>query len=537
MTPTVADRLFDAVAGVGVTSVFGLPGVHALGLWDSLSRTDLRYIGFRHEQAAAHAADGYGRATGLPGVVLSSTGPGALNMLSALAEAKVSSSPVLAITSTIPSQYLGKKKGYLHETDDLMPAFATATRYAATVSEAAEFPEKLERALDAAIGPRPGPALLEIPMDVISAECGEVPFTKRSRAMPTDDEVAQAALLLSLAARPVIWAGGGVLRSGASDALTALAELLGAPVVTTFMGKGAVTEDHPLCAGTMVRQPEAIAMIEQADLMLAVGTRFSGMATSNWNLRPPSQLIHIDIDPEEVGRNYPVRLGIVADAGAALGAIADALKARLDGPKDPSPQAAQVRQAALARARHEGPDEMGMLDAIRRAIPPEVVTVHDMTVPSYWAVPFLTNTEPNTFHYPYGYASLGFSFPAAIGVWASNPQRHVVSFNGDGGFQYHLRELATAAQTGAKVIALVFNDSRWGVLEAFAKSRYENDFGMDIAGPDFVALARSYGVPGNRVDDADALADALGEALAVQGPSVIDIPGAWKLPPPATYYR
>lgn len=537
MTPTVADRLFDAVASAGVTSVFGLPGVHALGLWDSLSRTDLRYIGFRHEQAAAHAADGYGRATGLPGVVLSSTGPGALNMLSALAEAKVSSSPVLAITSAIPSQYLGKRKGYLHETDDLMPAFSTVTRYSATVTQASAFPEMLARALDAAIGPRPGPALLEIPMDVISAECDEVSFTKRGPVVPTDDEVSQAALLLSLAARPVIWAGGGVLRSGATDALTALAELLGAPVVTTFMGKGAIAEDHPLCVGTMVRQPETMAMIEQADLMLAVGTRFSGMATSNWTLRPPSQLIHIDIDPEELGRNYPVRLGIVADASAALGAITDAVKARLDAPKDPSPQAAQAREAALGRARQEGSDEMRMLDAIRSAVPADVVTVHDMTVPSYWSAPFLEVTRPNTFHYPYGYASLGFSFPAAIGVWASNPDRHVVSFNGDGGFQYHLRELATAAQTRAKVIALAFNDSRWGVLEAFAKARYENDFGMDIQGPDFVDLARSYGIPGRRVEDAGGLSAAIVEALGVDGPSLIEVPGAWKLPPPASYYR
>ena len=538
MTAPVAKQLFDTLRSIGVDTCFGLPGVHALGLWNAMSRTDIAYMGFRHEHAAAHAADGYGRATGKPGLVLSSTGPGALNMLSALAEARVSSSPVLAITSAIPTKYLHKQKGYLHETDDLMPAFRAVTRYAATVTSPDEFPRMLTEALDAAIGSRPGPALLEIPMDVIAADCDQVAYSAPVPAAPTDDEVAQAALLLSLAARPVIWAGGGVLRGKASQQLQRLAERLGAPVVTTFLGKGAIGEDHSLSVGTMVRQPEAVALIEQADLMLAVGTRFSGMATGNWVLQPPAQLIHIDIDPAEIGRNYPVRLGIVADASAALTRIDAAVAERLDVDRATPPNRAKpVREAAIGRAIAEGPREMQMLQAIRDALPPDIVTVHDMTVPSYWSAPFLEVTRPNTFHYPYGYASLGFSFPAALGVWAANPSQPVVSFNGDGGFQYHLRELATAVETSARVTAIVFNDGRWGVLEAFAKARFNNDYGMKIQGPDFVALAESYGVKASRVERPQELGAALADSILADGPRLIEVPGAWGLPPPATYYR
>lgn len=260
------------------------------------------------------------------------------------------------------------------------------------------------------------------------------------------------------------------------------------------------------------------------------------MSTGNWKLELPSQLIHIDADREQIGRNYPVRLGIVTEARAALRALHPDIS-REAAAGWGAERAAVVREAALARARAEGPRELAFLEAVRSALDPEIVTVHDMTVPSYWSWPFFPVTVPGTFHSPYGYASLGFSLPAAIGVAASDPSRPVVAFSGDGGFQYHERELATLAQYSLPVTVIVFNDRAWGVLKAFAGARYSSSFGLDLPGPDFVALAAAHGVRGTRAEEPDELEKHLREAIGSGEPNLIEVPGAWSLPPPAGYYR
>lgn len=531
--------IIKALQARGIDVVFGLPGVHALGLWNALADSGMRYIGFRHEQAAAHAADGYGRATSKPGVVFLSTGPGSLNALSALAEAYVSSSPVLAICSAIPSHLVGRGKGFLHEAKDLGPAFESVARFYGRAARAEEIPALVIKALDAATGARPGPVVIEIPVDLLDQELEVSKIALETHPKSVDASVIEeAAMLASLAARPVIWAGGGVLRAGASEELRQVAEVLQAPVVTTFMGKGALSESHPLAIGSLVRQPETVALLKEADLLLAVGTRFSGMSTGNWKLDLPSQLVHIDIDPEELGRNYPVRLGIQADARLATAALGEALKARVDAPRaDRAQEAKSIRRAAFDRARAEGPKEMAFLDAIRSALDPDVVTVHDMTVPSYWSWPFFEVSVPGTFHSPYGYASLGFSFPAAIGIAAATPGRPVVAFSGDGGFQYHDRELSTILEHDLSVITIVFNDRAWGVLKSFAQARYGNTFGLDLPGPDFVALAQAHGVPADRASEPEDLEKALRRAVETGGPHLIEVPSKWGLPPPTDYYR
>lgn len=538
MSPTVSDFIVRVLKETGVDAVFGLPGVHALGLWNALTDSGLRYVGFRHEQAAAHAADGYGRATGRPGVVLLSTGPGALNAASALGEAMVSSSPVLALASAIPSNLIGKGRGYLHEAKDLLPAFESVTRFSGRATSSDEVPALLTRALEAVLGGRPGPAMVEIPVDLLDASLeasADIPLP--DRLPPDEGQIDEALGVLRLAARPVIWAGGGVLRSAATPELTTVAETLGAPVITTFMGKGAFPEDHPLAVGTMVRQPEAADLIREADAMLAVGTRFTGMATGNWQLEMPAQLVHLDLDSEVIGRNYPARCEIVADAREGLRALAGGLEGRQPAQEHWRARAAEVRRACIERARREGPREMAILDAIRAALDPSIVTVHDMTIPSYWSWPFFPVTEAGTFHSPYGYGSLGFSVPASIGVAASDPGRPVVAFSGDGGFQYHGRELATVAQYSLPVTVIVFNDQSWGVLRAFSRARYAHEFGMDIPAPDFPALAAAYGVSSARVTEPEDLEKALREAVGSSGPYLIEVPGPWSLPPPAGYYR
>lgn len=531
----VSEYILATFRANGIDAAFGLPGVHALGLWKALRDSNMRYIGFRHEQAAAHAADGYGRAKRVPGVVLLSTGPGALNTLSALAEANVSSSPVIAVSSAIPTRYLGKQKGFLHETKDLAPAFEAVTRFHGRATSPDQVPELMEHAFIAANGSRPGSVLIEIPADVFDMQIDAEPGVISASEPSIDSQaIEDAALLLRLAARPVIWAGGGVLRSAASDELVRVAELIGAPVVTTFMGKGAIPENHPLSIGALVRQPEVATLLGEADALLAVGTRFSGMATGNWKLALPEQIVHIDIDPDEIGRNYPVRNGIVADAKKALEALAGAIQSPVRD-ADWAARVGPIRSAARDRA--DGYEwESSVLGAVREAVPPDTTTVHDMTVPSYWAAPFFPVNTPGTYHYPYGYASLGFSFPAAIGVTtASNTP--VVAFSGDGGFQYHSRELATLAQYGLPVTVIVFNDESWGVLRAFSKARYGEEFGLDLPSPDLIALSASYGVKAERVTRPAEIKRAVAEAVASGEPRLIEVPGRWELPPPSDYYR
>lgn len=534
MSSTVARYIVESLRLAGTETFFGVPGLHNLGLWAAMKQAGARCVGFRHEQAAAHAADGYGRASGRPGAVFLPSGPGALNGLSALGEALVSSSPVVAIASTIPSRLVGKGKGHLHEAKNPMPAYEAVTKLATRATRAPDVPELLARAITEAGSGRPGPCLVEVPTDVLDAELDAVPEAPTpQRPAPAGDVVAEAATLLRLAARPVIWAGGGVLRSGASAELVRLAERLGAPVVTTFMGKGAIPEGHPLALGTLVRFPAVQATIGRADLLVAVGSRFSGMSTSNWRIDLPPQTIHIDADPAQIGRNYPVRVPVVADAKVALAAIGDALGPGT--PADRSQEVFRLRKAAFDRARREGPREMDLLRAIRDALPSDAVTVHDMTAASCWAAPFFPISVPGTFHSPYGFGSLGFSLPAAIGVSCALPDRPVVAFAGDGGFAYHARELATAVRQGSNVTALVFDDGGPGVLGSVSKARYGSEFDLDLPGPDLQVLAEAYGVPSQRAQEPEDLERALREAVGAPGPRLIEVPGVWQVPPPASY--
>ncbi|MGH2704915.1 MAG: thiamine pyrophosphate-binding protein [Actinomycetota bacterium] len=535
----VTEFLVDTIRHAGVEVVFGVPGLHSLPMVAALERSGLRFIGFRQEQAAAHAADGYGRATGRPGVVFLSAGPGTMNALTALAEATASSSPVLAISATLSTRDLGRGRGALHELSDPAPAYAAVTRFCDRATRIDEIPTLALKAIAATTAGRPGPSLIEVPADYFDAEVDGDAATLPPLPLEADrDAVNEAAFLLGLAARPLIWAGGGVHRAFASAELTRVAELLGAPVITTFMGKGAIPESHGLALGTLVGWPEAAGVLRGADLLLAVGTRFTAMSTGGWRLELPEQTIHIDIDPAEIGRNYPVRLGIAAHARPALAALADSLEVRGQGgtPRrrwiDPS----AVREGIVKRAREAGEKEMARLDAVRRGLPTEVPIVHDMTVPSAWAWSFLPAGVPGTVHSPYGFGTLGFALPAALGVAASGGGP-VVAFCGDAGLVAHVRELATAVEHGLPVIVLVFNDRARGALKTLSSARYGTTFALDLAGPDFLALAGAFGVPARRAAEPGELERALAESVAAGGPQLVEVPGEWAPLPLEDPYR
>jgi acetolactate synthase-1/2/3 large subunit len=548
---TVARYVVESLRLAGAGTLFGVPGVGGVcegALWAAVEQAGARSVCMGHEQAAAHAADGYGRASGRPGAVFLPSGPAALAALSALGEALVSSSPVVAIASTIPSRLVGKGKGELGELGpigqrwDPLPAYEAVTRFVARAMRATDVPDLLARAIVEATAGRPGPVLVEIPPDILEAELDAAPSAPSpERRGPPMEVVADAATLLRLAARPVVWAGGGVLRSRASAELARLAEYLGAPVVTTFMGKGAISESHPLALGALVRFPAVQATIARADLLVAVGTRFGAVPTSRWRIDLPPQTIHVDIDRAAIGRNYPVRLPVVADARVALDAITDALEAGTgaDRPERPDrpdrrDEVARLRKAAFDRAWREGPREMDLLRAIRDALPSDAVTVHDMTLVSAWAAPFFPASVPGTFHGPYSFGTPGFALPAALGVSCALPGCPVVAFADHRTLARHARELATAVRHGSPVTVVVFGDPVQGGEEP--SSPLAAGPSPDLPRPDLQTLAAAYGVPWESAGGPEELEQALHAAIGAGRPRLIEVPGAWGPAPLAPSY-
>ncbi len=452
-------------------------------------------------------ADGYARACGRPGVCVVTSGPAALNTITSLGTAYSDSSPVLCIASQIPAAGIGKEKGYLHECSDQLACFRPVSGWCGRADSVAAIPGLLREAFAGMSSGRPRPAALEIPCDVLDAS-GEAEIRgplQVERLQPGDAAVEEAAAALRAAESPVIWAGGGVIAGGASAELRQLAETLQAPVFTTVLGKGAFPEDHPLAAGTAILHPLAQEFLAQRDVMLAVGTRFTEEETSGWKLRLPETLVHLDVDGGEIGRNYPASVALVGDARESLRALVD----RLAGLEYGS------RTAEVA--------------ALQEGLPRDAVLVSDLTVAAYWCRRLFELYEPRANIYPWGFCTLGFGLPAAIGAKLACPERPVVCLSGDAGFLFNCQELAVAAEAGLPVVVLLFNDNGFGALRPQQVHRFGRRHAVDVGNPDFVALARAFGVEARRVTEVGGLGRALSEALEAGVPALIEVPVA--LPP------
>ncbi|MPY96166.1 MAG: thiamine pyrophosphate-binding protein, partial [Acidimicrobiia bacterium] len=374
-----------ALENLGVTHVFGIVSVHNLPTYDAIGPRGITLVRCRHEQAAAHAADGFARATGRLGVVLASTGPGTTNTMSGLYEAQFGSSPVLLVTGQVESRFLGKGKGFLHENDSQAAMLATVTRRVETIRRTEDIARVVTAVADDARLGRPQPAAVEIPIDLQYARAAvEVPAPHEPPRVAVDEAaLAKAAGLLDGAERPLIWAGGGVVSAGASTALVALAERLDAPVITTIEGRGAIAEDHRLALGPRSERPALGGTIAEADVVLAVGTRFQNYATRVWALDIPGTLVHLDADPGVIGLNYRADVAVVGDARSGLEQLAGLVK----GGRSDAGYVARARksvEADLEQSREEiGPDHWEICAAVRRLLPPEAPIVRDSTVPSY----------------------------------------------------------------------------------------------------------------------------------------------------------
>jgi thiamine pyrophosphate-dependent acetolactate synthase large subunit-like protein len=535
---TGGEWVVAALRAEGVRHVFGIPGVHNLAVYDALIRqTDVTHVLARHEAGAAFMADGYARASGSPGVVVVTTGPGATNALTPLVESYAGSIPVLVVMSDVASPLVGRDLGALHEVPNQIDCFRPVTRWAEAVTEASAIPTTVHGAFDLLRTGRPGPIAISIPNDFLTARFDAAPRSGgHGRRPPCHvDEIREAARLLGSASKPLVISGGGVIAAAAEAELVALARRLGAPVITTVMGRGAISERDPSWHGVLPNGRATDPVIRAADVILAVGCRFAHRSTQglllNLSFSAAQTLIHLDLDPTVLGRLFKPQLGIVGDARDGLTRLLENL-----GPGRPRDTwdhswRAELRGAANARYTEA---TARLIETLRAALPDDAIVVCDQTGINYWMEWRFPVLRPRTFLYPVGSATLGYGVPAAIGAKIARPDRPVICVVGDGGFMYSVNELATAVKYRLPVVFLVMNDDRYGAIKWLQETLFEGRWGeTDLANPDFPALARAFGARGERVPGVESLGAAIRSALAAGGPTVLELPMAidppWEL--------
>jgi acetolactate synthase-1/2/3 large subunit len=523
------DVVVETLAALGVSHVFGIPGQHALGLFDAIRRSDLRFTSSRIENNSAFGADGYARATGEVGVLFLSTGPGALTALGALQEAYATGVPLLVITSQVPRAGLGLRRGMLHQLDDQQRSAANVTKSTAVVRRGAEIPSLLADAWAFAQSAPCGPTWVEIPEDVLLEPTGVPPVTSViahvGERPPRPELIDEAAALLDSAMRPVILAGGGVRRStGGSAALTALAELLGAPVVSTVGGKGAIPFDHPLSAASWIEDRYTTELLEDADVLLVVGTAIGEVTSNYFTFRPRGRLIHVDAEPRVLEANHP-GLGIHADAALALEAMAKQVSRRDSTAGEQA--AAQLRTSVQRRlAAQDLAAELALMHELRAAVPAAAHTFWDMTIAGYWAWSAWDPLD-GEFHSAQGAGGLGFAYPAAVAAAIGSGER-TFAVSGDGGAMYSIAELATARQHDADVTWLIVDDGGYGILREYMTDAFGQATATELSRPDFVALAESFGIPAHAAT-LDTVGEIVAGTFATAGPAVVVLPAVLRM--------
>jgi acetolactate synthase-1/2/3 large subunit len=524
--PTGGEVLVQALRALDVEVAFGLPGVHNLAAWRAFPGSGVRMVGVRHEQTAGYAADGYARATGRLGVALTTTGPGAANVVTATGEAWAAHSPLLVLATDIPTTLRrpGAFRGVLHETTDQAGFFRPVTKATVRVEQADDLYADVVRAGRLALQPPCRPVYVEIPTDLLDAAGPDpVPVPDLRHAARTEPVLDDVVALLGGASRPLLWAGGGATAAGAGAVLGRVAELLGAPVLSSYGGRGLLPPGHPCLVALPPHEPAAGGLWDAADVVVVVGSDLDAMNTQGFRQPRPPRLVTIDL-AEPVNERPDV--WVRADAAEALEALAHALPERERRPWwDPPGD----------RSHLAGP-ETGFLDAVERALPEDAVVVADMCVAGYWYGGYGAVRRPRGLAYPVGWGTLGFGFPASLGAALSG--RPTVALVGDGGFLFGCGDLATAAQERLPVTVVLVDDGGYGMLAYDFTRHGQEPVGCDLEPPDFVALAEAFRVPAERVA-LDDVGPALARHLATDGPSLLVVP-ADLTPPPNTspnWYR
>lgn len=527
VTYSGADLIAEGLAVLGVEHVFGIVSIHNMPIFDAINRLGrTRIIDVRHEQAGTHAADGYARATGRMGVMIASTGPGTTNTVTGLYEAQYASSRVLVITGQAETAFYGKGQGYVHEAEQQVAMLRTVCRRVESPRHVSQLKTAFEQVVRDMFAGRPAPAALEIPIDLQYAATERMPFGFALGVThgPDPVQVERFAERLQSATRRVIIAGGGVVSAGAGEVLLRLAETLDAPVVTTVDGRGAIPEDHRLCIGNYYQSAGIFQSIAEADVTLAIGTRFAvGVDGQGARFRPPGDLLQIDIDANMIGRTHPAALGLAADARLALDALNQALV-------DVAGNDSQFNETVLtardgvrtAMRRRLGADYPRIMDLMRDRLPRDGLFVRDTTIAAYnFGNQLFPIYEPRTSMNPAS-GAIGPGLPMAIGA-AIATGRQTLLVHGDGGFMFHATELATAAQYQVPLVICVFNDSGYGVLRWLQDSRFGRINETDLGKMDFAMMAESMGVPGRRVRSVAEFEAALDAGMGAPGPYLIDV--------------
>ncbi len=524
---TAAVAAVEQLEACGATTVFGIPGVHTLALYDALHESSLTHILARHEQGAGFMADGYARATGRPAVALVITGPGVTNVATPIGEAYTDSSPVFVLSSNVESAHLDAMRGNLHDLKDQRAVMRAVTKWNDRATTAGDVPRKVAEGWSAMMSGRRMPVHLEVPIDVLDKPVGDTAIAAVNPGTEMPDisaEIADAARMLAAAKHPVIYAGGGATSSNAGDAIVRIAERLHAPIVTSFQGKGSVPASHPHSLGSLWTQGNAVDdLVQEADALLVVGSRLGVQATEHFAFPIPETLVRIDVDPDEMTRNATPTIGILADGRHAAESLADALEQTESTSGWDTGRFAAARATALASAF--GAERVPYLDAIRASMTDDGIIAWDMTMMSYVATYSYPVECPRTFLFPTGYGTLGFAMPAAIGAKVGVGERPVAAVVGDGGFQFTMEELATAIQFRLGIPIIIFNDSTYSaVKEEQRQSRGGRYAAVDLVNPDYVKLADAYGIPGVRAGSPRELQSAISEALERDLPTIIDVP-------------
>ena len=519
---TGADILVECLKAQGVRTIFGMPGTQNLGLYDALYRAGpgVQHLLVRNEQAATMMAGGFARATGEVGVAITVPGPGASNGATGVGDAFTDCQPVLLICGGFERPMQHRDRSKMFHGLDQQSFFRPIVRYYGCPHSAAQIPQAVRAAFAAIWSGRPGPAVLEIPPDVAAEEGGSPgipePIVPRLDRVPDPESVRRVAARVRGLERPAILAGGDVIASGARPGLERLATRLGAPVLHTRLGKGSISSDFELNLGN-TRHRRAQAVLRAADGLIAVGVRFTQIDTANWTLAVPPCLVQLERDPAEIGREYPVSLGLVGDLAPSL----DRLIAELSD----APAARGWREVLpKIRAGHARPP-VPVLGEIRTVLDRSGILVADVTSLSYRAFDEFPVFGPRDFLSPCHYVTMGYGLPAALGAKVACPDRQVVALCGDGGVLMSIGELATAAQHRIGAVIVVVSDSSLLAIKASQIKNYDGRLvDTELQNPDFVALARSFGVAGERARDLGHFQELLAGALARGAPALIEVP-------------
>jgi len=532
---TGGQAIIESLKTQGVDTVFGIISIHNLDLFDSMfgSQDTINFVGGRLELGCGFMADGYARATGKPGILITSTGPGAADSVGAIGEAYFSGSPILEITTNVEQEFVGSGKLATHETKDQLGMFQAVTDWNANIPQVESIPDNITEAFDRFQTHRPRPIELEIATDLLGVEADVEMLNAREPDIPKGDpnQVERALQMLLKAKRPAILVGEEVQQLGGTQQIVELAEKLGAAVVTADGAKGAFPEDHPQSVGQIMGkriwgENPVQDWLGTCDLVVVLGSIMPQRSTTGIGLQMPSDIVHVLLDGEAIGKNYPATVPIVANSQAVvqqwLGAIGDQDVHKGKAFED---DIASIKNNIRSRLEETWSNELKVFETVREVTPRNTIFSLDPTVGASRATRCLEIYEPRTYMHPHGWLGLGFAFPAAIGAKVGKPQSPVVCVTGDGGFQYNFQELATCAQYGIHTVILMFNDNAWGVLKGFQKDRFGEGrrFATDLVNPDFVKLFESYGFEGTKVSNVNDLGKALESAIASGKTQLVEV--------------